>query len=65
MWCILAMFIGSITALLVLLDFYVKNYTTYKVAKLLQSPSMLPIIGSTQYLLQSPGKKKHTERNYL
>lgn len=49
-------FVCSLAALLVLLDFYVKNYTTYKIAKSIQGPPMLPIIGSTQFLFSPQGE---------
>ncbi|XP_055302936.1 probable cytochrome P450 4ac1 [Sitodiplosis mosellana] len=53
MFYTLVMVLCSIVALLVLLDFLVKNFTTYKIAKLSQGPPMYPIIGSTQFLFSS------------
>lgn len=50
------MVLCSIVALLVFLDFLIKNFTTYKIAKSAQAPPMYPIIGSTQFLFSSQGE---------
>lgn len=56
MWYILVLVSSCLAALLMLLDFSVRQFTTYKIAKSMQSPSMLPIIGSTQLLFQTQGE---------
>lgn len=53
---ILVMSVCTIAALLVLLDFVLKNFTTYKIAKNIQGPKMYPIVGATQLLLTSQSK---------
>lgn len=58
MFYILVMFFCSLVAFLVALDFYVKHFTTYKIAKSMQSPPMLPIIGSILFLCASQGEIK-------
>lgn len=52
----MVMIFCSLSAFLLLLDFYLKNYTTYKIAKSTKSPYMLPIVGSTQFLFSPQGK---------
>lgn len=59
------MFLCSLVAFLVLLDFYVRNFTTYKIAKSLQSPLMLPIIGSQSFLCASQGEIKSPQKKIL
>lgn len=56
MFYILVMVLCTIVALLVLLDFFVNNFTTYRLAKSSQGPPMYPIIGSTQFLFSSQGR---------
>lgn len=56
MFYFLAMILCSIATLLILLDFLVKNYTTYKIAKSIQGPTMYPIIGAIDLLFSKQSK---------
>lgn len=46
----------SIVTLFFLLDFIIKNYTTYGIAKAIQGPYMWPIIGAINFFLSPQGK---------
>lgn len=46
----------SIAALFYILDFIIRNYTTYGIAKDMPGPYMLPIIGATQFFLSPQGE---------
>lgn len=51
-----AMILCSIAAFLMLLDFLVKRFTTYNIAKSTQCIPMYPIIGATKLLFISQRK---------
>lgn len=52
---ILVMFLCTLVALLFLLDFIMRNYTTYGIAKDMQGPYMWPIIGAVNFFLSPQG----------
>lgn len=56
MFTILVICLCSIVALYLLLDIFMKNYTTYGIATAIPGPYMWPIIGSTQFFLSPQGE---------
>lgn len=54
---IISTIICSVVSILVILDFYVKKFTSYKLAKSLPGPHMYPIIGATDFLYSSNESK--------
>lgn len=58
---IISTLICSVVALYVILDFYVKRFTAYELAKSLPGPRMFPIIGATNFLFSSDDSKTNNE----
>lgn len=54
---IISTIVCSIVSLFVLVDFYVKKFTSYGLAKSLPGPHMYPIIGATDFLYSSNESK--------
>lgn len=56
MFSIWVLCLCSIMTLYLLLDFFMKNYTTYGIAKAIPGPYMWPIIGATKFFLSPQGE---------